>query len=80
VTAPRTGSVLVRVAALAGVAAMPAWFIAGPGGVLLVAIAVALWLVWRVDNWTGSCLMIAVLLLLVLGVLTLLLALMAMQR
>jgi hypothetical protein len=48
--------------------------------VILVIVAAALWLVWRYDNWSGSCLMIAILLLLVLGVLTLLLGLIALRR
>ena len=66
--------------AAATVASMLAgYFWLGRDGVLLVAIAWALWLVARYDNWTGSCLMLAILLLLVIAILSLLVVLLAIR-
>ena len=76
----RLASGPARFTAAAGAALAVGYLAIGTPGMILAAIAAALWLIWRFDNWTGSCLMIAVLLLLVLGVLTLLLGLMALPR
>lgn len=55
------------------------FFALGIEAVFLSAITCGLWLVWRYDNWTGSCLMIAVLSLLAIGMLFLLIVLLALQ-
>lgn len=49
----------------------------GAGGIVLTVVAWALWLVWRFDNWTGSCFILAILLLLVIIILLMLVVLLA---
>ncbi|MFN3944547.1 MAG: hypothetical protein ACK4K7_06435 [Allosphingosinicella sp.] len=71
---------LAKGAALAalGVAVSAAvWQLAAPAAGLAVAVAWLLWLVRRYDNWTGSCLMVTMLVLLVVAMLALLLVLIA---
>jgi peptidoglycan/LPS O-acetylase OafA/YrhL len=52
----------------------------GPGGLVLAAVAGVLALIWKFDNWSGSCFMLAILLLIVVAILLLLVLLMAMPR
>lgn len=71
---------ILRVAMLASLGSAAAWLLIGPPAMVFVVIVAALWLVWRFDNWTGSCLMLAVLLLLVMGILTFLVGMVALPR
>jgi hypothetical protein len=72
--------VLLRFAAAASLGTILAYLALGAPGAVLCAVGAALWLVWRFDNWTGSCLILATLLLLVLAILTLLVGLAALPR
>jgi len=71
---------ILRVAVLASLGGAAAWLVIGPPATLFVVVVAVLWLVWRFDNWTGSCLMLAVLLLLVIGILTFLVGMVALPR
>jgi hypothetical protein len=52
----------------------------GPGGLILAAVAGILALIWKFDNWSGSCFMLAILVLIVVAILLLLILLMALPR
>jgi hypothetical protein len=52
----------------------------GVAGLVLVAIGGTLALVWKFDNWSGSCFMLTILALIVVAVLLLLIVLMALPR
>jgi hypothetical protein len=72
--------VVFRAISLTSLGATLAYLLIAPPVAIAVIIAGALWLVWRFDNWTGSCMMLAVMLLLVLAALTLLVGLAALPR
>jgi hypothetical protein len=69
---------LLGIAGAAGTAA--AFFWIGPAGLVIAGVVAVLALVWRYDNWSGSCFMLSVLVLIVLAVLILLLVLLALPR
>jgi hypothetical protein len=69
--------VFIRAVALTSLGATLAYLLIAPSVAILIVIAGVLWLVWRFDNWTGSCMILAVLLLLVLAALGLLVVLAA---
>jgi hypothetical protein len=52
----------------------------GPVGLVLAAVAAVLALVWKFDNWSGSCLLLTILVLIVVAILVALLLLMAVPR
>jgi hypothetical protein len=52
----------------------------GPAGLALAAVAGILALVWKYDNWSGSCFMLAILVLIVVAILLGLILLMALPR
>jgi hypothetical protein len=57
-----------------------AFLLLGSGGLVLSAVAGILALIWKYDNWSGSCFMLAVLVVIVVAILVLLLLLMALPR
>lgn len=76
-----TGRRLLILSAIAGpVAAGLAYLAGGPIALAAAAVALLLLLVARVDNHTGSCLMLTILGLLVVLVMMFLIALMALRR
>jgi CBS domain containing-hemolysin-like protein len=77
---PAVRLVLAGFASAASVGTAAAYLLLGPVPAAMFAVAATLWLIWRLDNWTGSCLILAVLLLLVLAALTLLVGLTALRR
>lgn len=50
----------------------------GAGGLVLAAVAGILALIWKFDNWSGSCFMLAILVVIVVAILLMLIVLMAM--
>lgn len=72
-------SALAPTAALASFALL-AWLWLGPAGLILAAVAAGLTLVWKYDNWSGSCFLLAILGLIAVAVPMLLLALLALRR
>lgn len=61
-------------------AALLAFLWLGAGGLVLAAVAGMLALIWRFDNWSGSCFMLTILVLIVVAILLLLILLMALPR
>jgi hypothetical protein len=64
----------------AAAAALLGFLAIGPAGLVLAGIALVLALVWKFDNWSGSCFMLTVLGLIAVAVPMLLLALVALRR
>ncbi|HEX8061842.1 MAG TPA: hypothetical protein VF535_01360 [Allosphingosinicella sp.] len=64
----------------AATASLLAFLRLGAAGLVLVAVAGILALVWKFDNWSGSCFMLAILVVIVVAVLLLLIVLMALPR
>lgn len=64
----------------AATTALAAYLWLGAGGLVLAAVAGTMALIWKYDNWSGSCFMLAVLVLITIAVLLLLIALMALPR
>ncbi|HEX8621264.1 MAG TPA: hypothetical protein VF718_04775 [Allosphingosinicella sp.] len=75
----RPWPVAIWVSAMAA-AGLLAFLLLGPGGLVLAAVAGILALVWKYDNWSGSCFMLAILVLIVVAVLLGLILLMALPR
>ena len=74
---PRPAAIWAGGAAAAG---LLGFLLLGPGGLVLAAVAVMLALVWKYDNWSGSCFMLAILVLIVVAILLGLILLMALPR